>query len=155
MVGGAARREVCYSLWRSYDRSIDFGVGLPAFPPIAPGHPTSPQKPLLWGQKCPGPEGWELQATHSLVRESLQNFRVNPRDGTEERTWQLPRGGAGAQLAQSLQQWGRRSGCRPAGQTDSGQPRLGLVEVDVASLTSFMNLQRNKSIAYMWELTLP
>ncbi len=26
-------REVCYSLWRSYDRSTDFGVGLPAFPP--------------------------------------------------------------------------------------------------------------------------
>ena len=25
--------EVCYSLWRSYDRSTDFGVGLPAFPP--------------------------------------------------------------------------------------------------------------------------
>ena len=47
----AFMREVCYSLWRSYDRSTDFGVGLPAFPPIAPGHPTSPQNPLLWGQK--------------------------------------------------------------------------------------------------------
>ena len=44
-------RSVCYSLWRSYDRSTDFGVGLPAFPPIAPGHPTSPQTPLLGGQK--------------------------------------------------------------------------------------------------------
>ena len=49
--GQVYEREVCYSLWRSYERSTDFGVGLPAFPPLAPGHPTSPQKTLLWGQK--------------------------------------------------------------------------------------------------------